>query len=442
MIWAFRGYPWACLLLVLTLLVAALGLPDESLVLRGFVMVCLFVGMLPLVRDGVGAGRRAAWPLLLISLWFLVLAGIYVLNHSHDWASGGAMPVPYCAWLPASSNVSDSLGALHMGLMLLAMLALGRQLGQRQITALGWGLIAGSSMMALVVLGQRLTPKPYPVFELTGLFRYENHYAAFANMTLPLALFWGLRQRIQELRGGSVSSPFLLYVGGACLIGSAVLLSGSRAGILISFLVLLVFAAARLVLGRRYPILFRPVPRVVRTLIGPMVVAALTCGFLVYLWPRMGSGAGLASEISFRLQVLQDTVSMWLDRPLWGTGPGTFASVFPYYQSSSIETHYLKHAHCDPLEFLAEYGILGVLSLLAVVGTLFIPIRGMRFGNQRLIPAWFEIEGLALILALLTIALHGMVDFPFRHPLNTLLAALFIAIVSRASGSSERVMNE
>ena len=442
MIWKFRGYPWACLLLVLMLLVAASGLSAESIVLRGFVMICLFVGMLPLVMDGVGAGRRAACPLLLISLWFLVLGGVCILNRSHVWASGGALPVPYCAWLPASANATDSLGALHIGLMFLAMLALGRQLGQRQIAALGWGIIATSSIMALVVLGQRLTPKPYPVFELTGLFRYENHYAAFANMSLPLALFWGMRQRIQELRGGDVSSPFLLYVGGACLIGTAVLLSGSRAGILLSFLVLLLFAIVRFVLGRRYPILFRPIPRVVRNLIGPMAVAALACGILVYLWPRMGMGAGLASEISFRLQVLQDTVSMCLDRPLWGTGPGTFASVFPYYQSSSVETHYFQHAHCEPLEFLAEFGVLGALSLLAVIGTLFIPVKGMRFGKQGLVPAWFEIEGLALILALLTIALHGLVDFPFRHPLNALLAALFLAIVSRASGNSARVMDE
>ena len=51
---------------------------------------------------------------------------------------------------------------------------------------------------------------------------------------------------------------------------------------------------------------------------------------------------------------------MWQDYPLFGAGAGSFYGVFPRYREREAERGFLEHAHNDYLEFLAEYGILGM----------------------------------------------------------------------------------
>ena len=64
--------------------------------------------------------------------------------------------------------------------------------------------------------------------------------------------------------------------------------------------------------------------------------------------------------------------------------------------------------HNDPLQFLAEFGVVGSLLLLAAVVALAWPVFRQRLVER---PArLFALLGLALVLV------HSLVDLPFRCP--------------------------
>ena len=61
-----------------------------------------------------------------------------------------------------------------------------------------------------------------------------------------------------------------------------------------------------------------------------------------------------------RIVVWKDTVSMVAAFPVAGSGYGTFASAYPLFRSPEVRK-YNAHAHNDPLQALAEGGIVGAL---------------------------------------------------------------------------------
>jgi len=61
--------------------------------------------------------------------------------------------------------------------------------------------------------------------------------------------------------------------------------------------------------------------------------------------------------------VWANTLSIFSNHPLFGTGLGTFASIYPAYEDSKEFARY-SHAHNDYLEYLAELGIFGFVFLV------------------------------------------------------------------------------
>ena len=64
-----------------------------------------------------------------------------------------------------------------------------------------------------------------------------------------------------------------------------------------------------------------------------------------------------------RLTVWRDTVRIAADFPLFGTGYGTFAEIYPMYRSPEVRKFY-RHAHNDGLQAIAEGGIAGACFLI------------------------------------------------------------------------------
>lgn len=359
------------------------------------------------------------------SFVILLLLSVYCLNISHRWKEGvGALPVEHIGWLPASAFQPGSIETLGTAVALLAACGLAMSFRRRQVEMLMSGLVAAAALTSLAVIGQRLSPRPFPVFDLTGFFPYENHFAAFANLVLPVALCAGVRHRIRAFEAGKISSPAGLFFCAAGLMMAAVSLCGSRAGLLIAGLIcggwLLLLAR----LYRRYPqIGFSYSRRVLRW----AVAAAVFILGLALIW-FASQLRRVGGDLVFRGQVLADTVAMWLDNPFWGSGPGSFSAIFPYYQSLPAERYSFLHAHCEPLQFLAEYGVLGCLILAGGTGWILFPRRGKKAG-QRAGPSFRELEGAGIGLALAGVALHSLIDFPFRHLLIALLTAVWIGTI-------------
>jgi hypothetical protein len=375
-----------------------------------------------------GERRRAGLFFSGVFLLFLLLA-IYHLNPSYLWKENiGALPVDHIRFLPASAFPAGVSGVMLFYGLALAAGGLAMHLGARSADWLSMAVLAGAAVTAVAVLDQRLTPRLYPVYERTGFFSYENHYAAFANLTFPVALAYAERWRCRAFQNGKVSSPAVLLYVLAALSAGAVILSRSRAGMAVTGLIGILFLLRRARLIRNFAFASPPASRRIR-IAGGLSAFILSAGFLfaggLFRFPKTG---WLGGELSFRLQIVKDTLSLWRNDLWWGTGPGSFAAVFPYYQTHPVDRYVFRHAHCEPAEFFASYGILGAAVLLAALALIFLS-RPVRISRTEA-PSFRVLEGTGFALALAGIALHSLVDFPLRHPLNALLTAVWVGILA------------
>jgi O-antigen ligase len=125
---------------------------------------------------------------------------------------------------------------------------------------------------------------------------------------------------------------------------------------------------------------------------------------------------------------------MAADYPIFGTGPGTFGSVFQLYLISS-STYWPEQLHNDWLETRITFGWVGMTLLLAALACVvlrwFAP-GGIRGGRRFVVLIWLALAG-CLVGALF--------DFPFQIHSVLFLFLVFCAVLfslSRRSGSSRR----
>jgi O-antigen ligase len=122
------------------------------------------------------------------------------------------------------------------------------------------------------------------------------------------------------------------------------------------------------------------------------------------------------------------------DYPLFGTGPGTFGTVFQLYRISNA-TYWPGQLHNDWLETRIAFGWFGMALLLAALACAvlrwFVP-GGIRGGRRFVILAWLALAGCLV---------HARFDFPFQVHSIVFLFLLICAVlfsVGRRPGGSRR----
>lgn len=357
----------------------------------------------------------------------LGLIALYAWNASHQWIDGrGLLPLEHVRGLPASAFPQGTWEAFRVVLAALAVFALAVRLSLRQVRRLQKTAVAAAVGMALVVLFQRLGPDPTRIREYTGIFVNENHFAVFSNLLFPVVLVLAARARFRAVQEGRPSSPAGLYLLAAVLMAAAVVLCRSRAGVAVMALLV----AAHVGLCRRtirdYPFVGLPFSAWAKGT-GWVAIAA-AAGFAARAFGREWRQlSAIGNEWAFRSGILKDALAAWRERPVWGTGPGTFTAVFPYYQSEMFAGKTILHAHCEPVQFLMEFGAAGMLAVgLAVALALF--ARAPNRADAGKIPPFADLERRAFGFGLLACGLHCLVDFPLRMPLIALLAAAWAGV--------------
>jgi O-antigen ligase len=185
---------------------------------------------------------------------------------------------------------------------------------------------------------------------------------------------------------------------------AAMFMTGSRAGVLLSLLALIV--AFTLYFGRDLP----RRTGIVTVLLGGAAAALVLLEF-------MGGGVSARIDIegtsdSGRLATWLSTLRMIADHPWFGTGQGTFEWAYPAYRSGHISMWGVwDRAHDTLLELAADMGLplaaLVVLAWLVVFGVL---VSGVRTRRRDLI-----IPVSAFAVAMLA-CLHSLVDFSLQIP--------------------------
>lgn len=114
-----------------------------------------------------------------------------------------------------------------------------------------------------------------------------------------------------------------------------------------------------------------------------------------------------------RLNRWSCALRMWVKKPLFGWGPGTYMFQYAPFQKESqktiISTNYgdAGNAHSEYLGPLSEMGLPGGLAMLAIVVVSF--ITAMRVYKNETIPE-MKMLSLVLLLGLVTYFLHGVMN--------------------------------
>ena len=380
------------------------------------------VGSVAALALGPGRVRRRLARALLPLLPVLALGTLYVINPTHRWVDGvGLLPAsPWRGW-PGSAHAPSSFAALGVGVAAAGLFGLGRVLDATGRRIAHIGIAAVGAAMAAVAIHQRLVPRADAIYEFTGVFANRNHFVAFALLLLPATLALAHRFHYRAIESGAPSSPSGVVYLCAALLAAGIVLTESRAGVVLLAASLAAWAAVRWRLHLHYGH-WRPA----RWLRGGVPVALLLAAAIAVpclaMATRHGRGWPGSGDVEFRGRVVRDTLAAWRDNFAWGTGPGTFAVIYPYYQSEDLRDFQFGHAHFEPAQFLAEFGLLG--GAIVLVGIV-LALRGARRaapgGEARPTPG--EIEGPGIAIGLVSVLLLGLSDFPFRAPTVLLLSA-------------------
>ena len=274
---------------------------------------------------------------------------------------------------------------------------------QRYLKALMYfaGIVAAASVLQTFTSGGKifwLFPSGYDDFVL-GPFVYQNQFAAFIELLLPIALYFALVSKSNRLLAASI----------AAVMVAAVFASASRVG------TVLVIAELFLVpvLAIRICIVSPQAGGAALARIGAFAtLGALVVGYGI-VWKRFLS----ADPYVIRREVWIAALNMVRDRPGMGFGLGTWITAYPQYAIFDPGV-LINQAHSDWLQWTVEGGI-PFLLMMVVVAVLLVR-KALR-----------SIWGLGVIFVLV----HALVDYPFQQ--RPALAALFFAVVGAAAGTDQ-----
>jgi len=317
----------------------------------------------------------------------------------------------------------------------------------RRITAFAVALlIFGPSMSFFAILqrlasaeaiyGMRPTPQAIPF----GPFVNQHHFAALMEMLSGLAL--GL------LFGGGVTRDKKILVAmGVVVMTVAVVFTGSRGG-LISFVTVVVVAAAGSFLYRRG----KPGPAgETHANAGQIAVAvgavaallAVAVGTTVYLDSgaglMRGVGAGVSGDFSTgRTHFWSIALKIFLDHPVIGAGLDAFGVAYTRYDTWNGMFR-VEQAHNDYLQTLADSGILG---FACVVGFIVLFFRRAAAGIAGSSDPLMRSIAVGAAAGCTGILIHSFFDFPLRTPANgfvfLLLAVLAVNAGRVATGEGSK----
>lgn len=255
-----------------------------------------------------------------------------------------------------------------------------------------------------------------------GPYVNRNHFAGLMELIAPLGLAVLLHRGVPRDQ-----LPLVGLFSGISI--AALLLSASRGGAL-SFAFQLVLLSLL--------VWVRPVSR--RAIAIVALVLVLTGGFAVWLgvaqaFQRFRGGWSEEIGSGRRWVIVKDTWRIFQDYPAFGTGAGTYATVYPRYESF-YDGKVVNHAHNDYVELLAEMGLAGAACGVAFV----VLLAGGALPRLDWTRCSFAASArVGALVACAGLLLHSLVDFNLHIPSNALLF-LLCAVMATSPESHPAVL--
>jgi O-antigen ligase len=327
---------------------------------------------------------------------------------------------------PVATASALRTGGAAVALLLVA-LTVGTLGGARRVVLallFGCALQGFYGMLVLLSGHDRIwhVPKEYNLDAATGTYVNKNHFACLLAMGLACGLGLILA-RARATTGRTLRDRLVL---GLDARGSRTALLGlsfaiAFAGLSTSFSRAGIAAG---VLGLALAALGSRIARTPRHVVPLVVVLALAALPLAQIGAdRLAAQYADSPEqfASGRVAVWRDTLRMATAFPAVGAGFGSFAAIYPSFRSPDVRRFY-DHAHNDPLQVLAEGGILGAAFLALVVGPILAcAVRAIARGGRPL--------AAGIAAALCAYAAHGLVDFNGHIPANLAVATVLAGLL-------------
>ncbi len=262
-----------------------------------------------------------------------------------------------------------------------------------------------------------------------GPFVNRNHFAGYINLLIPLGIGMAMyeaervgmatKSRLKVLKRilfDEKGSRAFVFVFVSIIMAVALFLSLSRGG-MISFVGALFFMSLLLVSRRS-----------IRRRAVTIVFISCILGLITWFgWDpiihRLETFKYLARQpqAEWRLTVWRDTIEMFKNYPLFGTGIGTYSNTFPMYKSDELFLT-ATHPENDYLQILSEGGIIGAATAaLFLVIFFFKGILGWKDRHNRFI----VYAGLGCLVGMVAFLMASIFNFNFHLPANALLFMVF-----------------
>ncbi|MFH1953609.1 MAG: O-antigen ligase family protein [Pseudomonadota bacterium] len=272
--------------------------------------------------------------------------------------------------------------------------------------------------------------------DVCGTYINRNHFAGFMEMGVLVAAAFtaALAPRGKSIRAGSdrnrsfssrvsdvlameqefTKRVLILFLG--VVLGIGLIFSASRGG-MIAVAGALLLMGVLLVLrkgyrGKGYILLF---------LFLLISVYAVKIGVEYPL----GRFKTFYSSFEERKRYTEKTIDMFEDYRLSGVGVGNFQYAYPRYQAPQDKKVFIRFAHNDWAQFLAEAGIAG--ACLLIIGISYYVFRTIKLWKKRVDP-YAVCLGVLPLIVLAAVGIHSYSDFNLHIPANVMILVTVMAI--------------
>ena len=267
----------------------------------------------------------------------------------------------------------------------------------------------------------------------SGPFVNHSNYGQFMNLSIGAALA-ALVVKLREDFGGKALTAAVVFdylgsksartlwllVGIISFAAASIFVSLTRGG-MIGMLIAAIFTT--ILIGMRKSVAAQG------WIIAVIALIAFTCVLYIgfdAVYERLASLRDFDEAESGRLQILKDIGVLLGKFPLVGTGLGTHSVVYPMFERSTIPV-LAAHAENEYAQLAEETGLAG-LAMLMIFGIMVWLSYAKNLCNSNL-PICSAAYGLGF--GLLAILIHSLSDFGQHLPANSVLSAIFCALLLR-----------
>jgi O-antigen ligase len=337
------------------------------------------------------------------------------------------MPVPREPLSLTPAAGLDSLFTLIPPLaMFCAMVRLKAYRAQWLVVALIAGTLAGIALGAMQVASSGGDISPWYLYEDTsagravGFFANADHMATLLVFIIPFLAAIVAAARTASMQRYSAVIAVAAGLGIVVLVGLA--LNGSLAG----------YGLALPVIAASILIILPPGSQLRLWILAAAVV--LVVGSVTALeTTAVGSGrigTHASSAVDSRTEMLKTTLHAAGDFMPFGSGLGSFGSVYPLYENpEQVTTTVVVHAHNDYAEVALELGIAGVVLMVLFLAWW---IAGVWRAWRTVEPRPFA---RAASVASAAVLVHSLVDFPLRTAAIACCFGMCLALLADSRGA-------